>query len=198
MDYWPWWLGAAAFTTVSVGYAVLLRRPLGISGAVGTMVDAVEFQAARHPDLDEAALEAAMLEATRAQFGDAALGDTRLSTPTETPVVAYGPRIGWTASVVFLAFLIVGGFLGNLVTGGSRVQGMSTAFTGFFGDGPLAWGALLVGGLLIGFGTQMAGGCTTGNGLVGCARIQPGSLAATASFFGTGIVVSFLLSWVLG
>jgi len=52
---------------------------------------------------------------------------------------------------------------------------------------------LLVGGLLVGFGTRMAGGCTTGHGFSGCSRLQPGSLIATASFFGTAVGVSFLL-----
>ena len=52
---------------------------------------------------------------------------------------------------------------------------------------------LAVGGVLVGVGTRMAGGCTSGHGLSGCSRLQPSSLIATASFFGTGIVVSFLL-----
>jgi hypothetical protein len=57
---------------------------------------------------------------------------------------------------------------------------------------------LLVGGIFVGAGTSMAGGCTSGHGLVGCARLQPGSLVATASFFGTAIAVSLLLSFLLG
>jgi uncharacterized membrane protein YedE/YeeE len=48
-------------------------------------------------------------------------------------------------------------------------------------------------GVLVGFGTRMASGCTSGHGLCGVSRLQPGSLLATAAFFGAGIVVSFLL-----
>ena len=39
----------------------------------------------------------------------------------------------------------------------------------------------------------MAAGCTTGHGLCGVSRFQKGSLAATAAFFGSAVVTSFLL-----
>jgi uncharacterized protein len=47
--------------------------------------------------------------------------------------------------------------------------------------------------VLIGFGAKTAGGCTSGNGLSGNAMASPASLVATATFFGTAIVVSFLI-----
>jgi len=53
--------------------------------------------------------------------------------------------------------------------------------------------ALLIGGVLVGFGTRLAKGCTSGHGLCGTARLQPASLIATATFFGTGIGVAHLL-----
>jgi uncharacterized membrane protein YedE/YeeE len=43
--------------------------------------------------------------------------------------------------------------------------------------------------VLVGFGTAMSGGCTSGHGLVGVARLQVPSLVATACFFGIAIVV---------
>jgi len=52
---------------------------------------------------------------------------------------------------------------------------------------------LLLGGLCVGFGTRMAGGCTSGHGLCGVSRFQPGSLVATVAFFATGVAVSFAL-----
>ena len=52
---------------------------------------------------------------------------------------------------------------------------------------------LLVGGLLVGFGTRMASGCTSGHGLCGVSRLQKGSLVATVCFFGAGVAVSFAL-----
>ena len=47
--------------------------------------------------------------------------------------------------------------------------------------------------MLIGFGAKIAGGCTSGNGLSGNAMLSPASLVATATFFGTAIVVSFVI-----
>jgi uncharacterized membrane protein YedE/YeeE len=52
---------------------------------------------------------------------------------------------------------------------------------------------LFAGGVLVGFGTRLAGGCSSGHGLSGCGRLRPVSLLATAVFFGTAAVVSFLL-----
>ena len=52
---------------------------------------------------------------------------------------------------------------------------------------------LFVGGVLVGFGTRLAGGCSSGHGLSGCGRLRPVSILATAVFFGTAVVVSFLL-----
>ena len=46
--------------------------------------------------------------------------------------------------------------------------------------------------VLIGYGAKTAGGCTSGNGLGGCSAGSPASFAATATFMGTAIVVSFL------
>jgi uncharacterized membrane protein YedE/YeeE len=50
-----------------------------------------------------------------------------------------------------------------------------------------------VGGVLVGFGTRLAGGCSSGHGLSGCGRLRPVSIVATAVFFGTAVGVSFLL-----
>jgi uncharacterized membrane protein YedE/YeeE len=56
---------------------------------------------------------------------------------------------------------------------------------------------LFVAGILIGFGAKVAGGCTSGNGLSGTAALSPASLAATATFFATAIVVSFVIRAVI-
>ena len=69
--------------------------------------------------------------------------------------------------------------------------------TGFFSAGPLNLTILLLGGLCVGFGTRMAGGCTSGHGLNGCGRLQIPSIVATATFFGTGVAVSWLMEILL-
>ena len=52
--------------------------------------------------------------------------------------------------------------------------------------------AILVGGLLVGFGTRMGSGCTSGHGLCGLARLSSRSVVATAVFFGVAMVTVFL------
>jgi hypothetical protein len=58
---------------------------------------------------------------------------------------------------------------------------------------------VLVGaGTLMGYGARWMGGCTSGHGLCGCSTLSPASLAATGTFFGTAIGVTFLLHVVSG
>ena len=45
-----------------------------------------------------------------------------------------------------------------------------------------------VGGLLVGFGSRMGSGCTSGHGVCGLARLSPRSIAATLIFMGTAVV----------
>ncbi len=56
---------------------------------------------------------------------------------------------------------------------------------------------LIVGGLLVGFGTRLANGCTSGHGVCGLARLSPRSLVATATFMAAGFVTVFLVRHVL-
>ena len=49
-----------------------------------------------------------------------------------------------------------------------------------------------VGGLLVGFGTRMGSGCTSGHGLCGLALFSRRSVAATAIFFGVAMLTVFL------
>jgi uncharacterized protein len=52
--------------------------------------------------------------------------------------------------------------------------------------------AILIGGLLVGFGTRMGSGCTSGHGLCGIARFSRRSTAAAAVFFGVAMVTVFI------
>lgn len=56
--------------------------------------------------------------------------------------------------------------------------------------------ALVVAGLLVGFGTRMGNGCTSGHGVCGLGRRSGRSLAAVATFMATAIVTTFLLRQV--
>ena len=53
---------------------------------------------------------------------------------------------------------------------------------------PGNWLLIILAGLLVGFGTRMGGGCTSGHGVCGIARLSARSIAATAIFMATAIV----------
>lgn len=57
---------------------------------------------------------------------------------------------------------------------------------------------LIAGGLLVGIGTVIGSGCTSGHGVSGIARFSPRSLAATCTFMLAGIATVFILRHVLG
>jgi uncharacterized membrane protein YedE/YeeE len=62
-----------------------------------------------------------------------------------------------------------------------------------------AGGATLVaGGLLVGFGTRLGAGCTSGHGVCGLARLSPRSLAATLAFMAAGFLTVFIVRHVVG
>jgi uncharacterized membrane protein YedE/YeeE len=53
-------------------------------------------------------------------------------------------------------------------------------------------------GLLVGFGTALGGGCTSGHGVCGIARLSPRSLVATATFMATGFATVYVMRHVIG
>jgi uncharacterized membrane protein YedE/YeeE len=64
---------------------------------------------------------------------------------------------------------------------------------------PKILGILLLGGLLVGFGTRYAGGCTSGHAITGLSNLQLPSLIAVIGFFIGGLIMSWvLLPLILG
>jgi uncharacterized protein len=57
---------------------------------------------------------------------------------------------------------------------------------------------LLVAGVLVGFGTRLANGCTSGHGLCGVSRFSPRSLVATGVFMAAGALTVFVGRHMLG
>jgi uncharacterized protein len=57
---------------------------------------------------------------------------------------------------------------------------------------------LVVGGLLVGFGTRLGGGCTSGHGVCGLSRLSPRAFAATALFMTSAAVTVYLVRHVVG
>ncbi len=62
--------------------------------------------------------------------------------------------------------------------------------------GGVLW--MVVAGLVVGVGTTLGGGCTSGHGVCGMARLSVRSIAATMTFMATGIVTVFVIRHLLG
>ena len=63
---------------------------------------------------------------------------------------------------------------------------------------PVSYITIIVGGFLVGFGTRLGTGCTSGHGICGIARLSPRSIAATGVFMLAAIVVVALSRHVFG
>ncbi len=194
--YWEFWMGGLALACIAVFHWLLVGRMMAVSGRFTTLVNRLRFGATEpQPDLSPDELMAAMQAATLEEFGEEAAANEPVSAPAAMAPASRPPQTP-AAHVVFLLSLAAGGLIASLGAGGwhasSELRG--DLFAGFFGAGPATTAAVLIfGGMLVGFGTRMAAGCTSGHGLCGVSRFQIGSLVATASFFGAGIVVSVLL-----
>jgi uncharacterized protein len=83
-------------------------------------------------------------------------------------------------------------FIGGLLVGGLILRGL---LPNAFDLGTIrSLGALTVAGLLVGFGTRLGNGCTSGHGVCGVARLSGRSIAATATFMAMGTAVVYLVN----
>jgi uncharacterized protein len=133
------------------------------------------------------------------------------------PVSAFigGALIGLAAALLMLLngrIAGVSGILGGALAGDDR--GWRLAFLVGLVAAPLLLGALghplasprmpesfavvIAAGLLVGFGTRLGGGCTSGHGVCGIARLSPRSIVATLIFMATAAVVVAVMRHALG
>lgn len=86
-------------------------------------------------------------------------------------------------------------FLGGLVLGGAAIVILTPAMTA----APLTMGPvqMAIGGLLVGFGTAMGNGCTSGHGVCGLGRRSPRSLGSVLTFIGAGMLTMFVMTQIL-
>lgn len=96
-----------------------------------------------------------------------------------------GPDRGWRW--LFLVGLLLGGLLTHTVIG-QPLPDESIAPT---------W-LIAISGLLVGIGTRMGGGCTSGHGVCGLGRRSPRSVTATLTFMTLGIITVFIMQNLMG
>jgi uncharacterized membrane protein YedE/YeeE len=98
----------------------------------------------------------------------------------------------------FIVGLVLGGAVSAIAGGGWTPTwdlGMSDRVVQLGPAGKLAW--MFVAGLFIGFGTRLAGGCTSGHGIFGLSNLELPSLAATLSFMASGMVTTNVIYRIL-
>ena len=69
---------------------------------------------------------------------------------------------------------------------------------GSFGQPAVALGPVAVAGVLVGVGTRLGNGCTSGHGVIGLSRLSPRSLVATLTFIALGMITTCLLGRLRG
>lgn len=129
------------------------------------------------------------------------------------PALAGGALIGLAAALTWWGLGRIAGvsnILGQLLVFQRGHWGWRLAFVaGLLGTGAAAKallgdalpfqleggaGRMILAGLLVGVGTQLGSGCTSGHGVCGIARLSPRSLVATLCFMATGMAAVFALS----
>jgi uncharacterized membrane protein YedE/YeeE len=191
-EYWPGWLSGIVLSVLIVAYFWVTGRLVASSGRVTKVIDRLRYgpqpECSSRPD-ELAELAEALRLASVEAFGAAAVEASLASQPAdpEPPPRAVRPRaqLNWIAHLMFLIGMLIGG----------RVSRPLAPLEWTLGEG--VWAGvvpsaflpylLLFAGVLVGFGTRMAGGCPIGHGLCGMARGQAGSWAAGLAFFGAGV-----------
>ena len=92
---------------------------------------------------------------------------------------------------VWRALFIAGLMCGGRLVGRLRPELFNNAL-------PRSGTAVVAAGILVGFGSRLANGCTSGHGLCGVSRGSTRSLAATMTFVATGMATAFLIRRVFG
>jgi uncharacterized protein len=95
-----------------------------------------------------------------------------------------GSEVGWRT--VFIAGLLLGAFIYMLATGGALPVYIQASLP-----------VMVIAGLLVGFGTRLGSGCTSGHGVIGIARFSKRSIVATLVFFAMAIITVFVTHHVL-
>jgi uncharacterized membrane protein YedE/YeeE len=118
-----------------------------------------------------------------------------------------GALIGAGAAVLILfngRVAGISGILGRVLrgdpgTGGWRIAFLSGLLLPALVLGPgvkglqAPWPLLAAAGLLVGFGTRLGSGCTSGHGVCGIANVSPRSFVATGVFIGVAMLTVFLV-----
>lgn len=102
------------------------------------------------------------------------------------------PTIDWGWMLVL--GIVIGAFASSVLSGGFKIVLVPRFWRHLLGTNLfIRLGGALLGGILLGFGARMAGGCTSGHGISGTLQLAVSSWIAFICFFLGGILTAFLL-----
>ncbi|MDH4458656.1 MAG: YeeE/YedE family protein [Nevskia sp.] len=87
-------------------------------------------------------------------------------------------------------------FLGGMVLGAVLLTTLVTSLPA--GRLQTGWLGMAIAGLIVGYGTRMGSGCTSGHGVCGIARLSTRSITATITFMAFGALTVFVIRHLLG
>ncbi len=101
-------------------------------------------------------------------------------------------KVDWQFMLVI--GIVLGSLLSALLSKDFQLEWVPDVWAATFGTNRLLRiGAALVGGILLGFGSRWAGGCTSGHGISGTMQLSVGSWISAISFFIGGIAMAYFL-----
>lgn len=109
----------------------------------------------------------------------------------------YTPTVDWEWMLVL--GIIIGAFLSSVLSGLFTVQWVPSIWAATFGTNfSLRWIVALTGGILLGFGSRWAGGCTSGHGISGTLQLAVSGWVAFVCFFAGGVATAFVMFTLIG
>lgn len=206
-EYLSWWWVSIGLSAITLSHWLLHNRAMGVSGSWARIVKWREDNAAdqsEKPFVNRPKLFMdALMQASIDEFGKDAVEaaivarrDRRINYLDYAASGRTAVRVPGGAHLLFLLAMVVGAGITTIYTRGAIhfTGDLGTLHRTIFGGGISYYLSLILGGLMIGFGTQLAGGCTSGHGLNGVPRLVPVSMLATTVFLSTAVAVSLLLN----
>lgn len=209
VETWPGWVGGAVISAVVVTLLMTRNRQLGVSSCYAFAIDRANDWFEDRKKKTEPPASAFPIPAT-APVSD---NPDEFPNPADFPMPGAFPMPSANASstiqdesswpTVFLGGILLGGIVSGILarTFSSTSLALNFDYAGFdalWKLSPLAKAAVLFGGgILVGFGTRMGGGCTSGHAITGAPGLQKASIIAMCVFMGVGIAATFLLNALL-
>lgn len=190
VEPWPWWAAGLGIGLFVLLYAWVYNRVIGMSSSLESSLR--EINKPLLPDAPQvSSFQAAALALAKARGMDpAAMG-------IEVPAAA---STGSSRGIeliprIILLGVLIGGLVGGVMQGSTWAFGLGAEFDAVYGGLPMAaqGSMLLLGGVMVGFGARMAGGCPSGHGLGGLSLLSPASFLVVAGWFVAGITVTFAM-----